>query len=150
MKDNVMIALKTVQTCGGERLDPVELQTPGIFGMLNNKYYIRYRESEITGYPDTTTTIKVWKDNVEVTRKGKFQAKFVYRTGERSLFQSSMPYGGGSFVVAVDTSDITYSFSPKGGNLRVDYVMDADNENFVQNSLRVKVTPMGNPHGRGE
>ncbi len=150
MEDNVMISLKNVQRCGDEVLEPVELQTPGIFGMLNQKYYIKYKESEMTGYPDTTTTIKVWKDNVEVTRKGKFRAKFIYRTGERKLFQSSVPYGGGNFVIAVDTSDISYSFSSKGGNLRVNYIMDADNENFIQNSLRVTVKPIGAAHRRGE
>ena len=39
MEDNVMISLKNVQRCGDEVLEPVELQTPGIFGMLR-KFFI--------------------------------------------------------------------------------------------------------------
>ena len=75
MDNNVLISIKTFQEAGGEELEPIELQTPGKFGVLNQKYYIMYDESEMTGFADTTTTIKVWPGHVVVTRRGKFNMR---------------------------------------------------------------------------
>ncbi|MBQ4145552.1 MAG: DUF1934 domain-containing protein [Clostridia bacterium] len=137
MENNVMICIKTLQESDGERLDPIELETPGKFGVINGKYYIKYEESEMTGFPDTTTTLKIWKDNVVVSRKGKFNMKIHYESGEKNLCLYPTPYG--EIGAVISTSKVKYNFKEDGGNLRVDYVLDADNENFINNSLRVSV-----------
>ena len=82
-----MICIKTLQESDGERLDPIELETPGKFGVINGKYYIKYEESEMTGFPDTTTTLKIWKDNVVVSRKGKFMPVSNSLWRDRSCYQ---------------------------------------------------------------
>lgn len=141
MENNVLISIKTLQEADGEELEPIELQTPGKFGILNKKYYIMYEESEMTGFADTTTTIKIWPGHVVVTRRGKFNMKMHYETGSRNLCLYPTPYG--EIGAAIYTSEIDFDFSETSGKLRVDYTLDADNENFVQNSLNVEVRPMG-------
>ena len=141
MENNVIIRIKTLQEADGEKLDPIELETPGKFGVINQKYYIKYQESEMTGFPDTTTTLKIWPGNVVVTRKGKFNMEIHYQTGIRNLCLYPTPYG--NIGASIFTSEIDYQFNEdKDGHLRVDYVLDADNENFIQNSLRVTIQPV--------
>ena len=140
MDDNVMISIKTIQEMDGEKIDPIELQTPGKFGVINNKYFIKYKESEMTGFADTTTTVKVWEDNVVVSRSGKYNMSLHYKKGERNLCLYPTPYG--DIGAALYTSDIKYNFKELSGKLRVDYVLDADNENFINNSLNISVCPI--------
>ncbi len=140
MDNNVMIRIKTLQEADGEKQDPIELETPGVFGVINQKYYIKYKESEMTGFPDTVTTLKIWQDNVIVTRKGRFNMQIHYQTGERNLCLYPTPYG--EIGASIATSEIEFSFQENTGKLRVDYTLDADNENFIQNSLRVAIQPI--------
>ena len=140
MDNNVMISVKTIQKADGEELEPIELQTPGKLGLLNHKYYLIYDESEMTGFPETTTTIKIWDGNVVVTRKGRFNMKLHYKEGEKNLCMYPTPYG--SIGAAIATSKIDYGFAERRGRLQVDYTLDADNENFIQNSLQIAVTPL--------
>ena len=137
MDSNVLISIKTIQKADGEELEPIELQTPGKFGVINNKYYIIYDESELTGFADTTTTIKIWEGNAVVTRRGRYNMKLAYQTGKRNLCLYPTPYG--EIAASIYTSEIDFYFSDQGGRLRVDYTLDADNENFIQNSLNVSV-----------
>ena len=140
MDNNVLISVKTIQRCDGEELDPIELQTPGKLGMLNKKYYLIYEESEMTGFPETTTTIKIWDKNVVVTRKGRFHMQLHYKEGEKNLCMYPTPYG--TIGAAIETSKVAFDFENRKGSLRVDYILDADNTNFIENSLRIVVTPL--------
>lgn len=140
MDNNVLISVKTIQHCDGEELEPIELQTPGKLGMLNQKYYLIYEESEMTGFPETTTTIKIWDKNVVVSRKGRFQMQLHYQEGEKNLCMYPTPYG--NIGAAIETSKIAFGFKQLKGSLQVDYTLDADNTNFIENSLRISVTPL--------
>lgn len=140
MEDNVLISIKTYQDTDGSGDEPIELQTQGKFGIINGKYYIKYKESEMTGYSDTVTTIKVWEDNVEVKRQGKFNMKLLYTNGASNLCLYPTPYG--DICASIRTFDVDFDFGDKSGRLKVDYSIDADNENFYKNSLNVKVEPL--------
>ena len=140
MDNNVLISIKTVQSYNGEELEPIELQTPGKLGMIHDKQYLVYEESEMTGFPDTTTTLKIWDHNVMVMRKGKVNMTLHYKEGEKHLCMYPTPYG--NISAAIDTQKITYAFSDRKGRLQVDYTLDADNEHFIQNSLQIAVEPL--------
>lgn len=140
MQDNVMISIKTYQDLDGDCEPPIELQTHGRFGRINNKYYIIYEETELTGYPDTTTTIKVWDKNATVSRKGKFTMKLEYVKDEQRLCLYPTPYG--SIAASIKTYDVDFDFRDNSGWLRVDYSIDPDNENLCRNSLNVKIEPL--------
>lgn len=137
MESNVLINIKTTQTVDNESIDPIELQTYGKFGKINGKYYVMYDESEITGFPETSTTIKIQKDIVTVMRKGRFNMKLLYKSNERNLCMYPTPYG--NIPASIYTSLIKCDLSDNGGTLRVDYTLDIDNTNFMQNSLNVSI-----------
>lgn len=140
MDNNVLISVKTIQRADGEVLEPIELQTPGKLGFLNGKYYLIYEESAMTGFPETTTTLKIWDGNVVVKRKGRFSMEIRYQEGEKLLCMYPTPYG--SISAAIATSKIDFAFERQKGRLQVDYTLDADNENFIQNSLQITVSPL--------
>lgn len=137
MDDNVLIKIKTYQDIDGEGDEPIELETFGKFGEVNGKYYIIYKESELTGFANTTTTIKIWDGNVSVKRKGRFNMNLCYTKGEQNLCLYPTPYG--KVAASVKTLDVDFDIKDGNGWVKVDYTLDPDNETFYKNSLNVKL-----------
>ncbi|MEG1880569.1 MAG: DUF1934 domain-containing protein, partial [Oscillospiraceae bacterium] len=117
--------------------DIIELETFGKYALRGGKYYIMYEESELTGFEDTTTTIKVAPGNVTVTRRGRFNMKMKYELGEKNLCVYPTPYG--DIATAVDTKKVDFTLGESGGDIKIDYILDQDNLNFIKNSLNVNV-----------
>lgn len=141
MEDNVRIRIKTYQDIdnGGDE-EPIELETTGLFGILNGKYILKYKESEMTGFENTVTTLKIWEGNVIVSRKGKFNMKLCYVVGEQNLCLYPTQYG--QIGASIKTFSVDFEFGDCEGWLKVDYTIDADNENFCRNSLNIKIEPI--------
>lgn len=142
MENNVHIRIKTYQEVDGEVDEPIELETFGKYGMLNGNHYLIYEESEMTGFEDTTTTIKAGKGFVTVTRKGKYNMQMRYVVGERNLCLYQTPYG--ETAVQINTQKIDKNLDENGGRLRVEYTLDEDNMCFVKNALHVQVQKLEN------
>ena len=139
MEDNAIISIKTLQNVeGSDEVNEIELQTKGKFAQKNGKFYIMYEESEITGFEDTTTTIKVSDDTVSMIRSGKFNSKMVFRRGEKRLCSYSTPYG----VIPMGVSPIRLEskLTEDGGKVAIDYIIDVDNQEYLKNSLDLTVT----------
>ncbi len=132
-----MINIITLQEIDG-REEKMELESVGTYGFLGGAYHIIYKETEMTGFPDTTTTIKVERDKVTVTRKGKFPSTMEFVLGEKRLCNYPTPFG--SFPVAVYPAKIEKRLTDKGGELEIDYILDIDNEEFARNVLRLKIS----------
>ncbi len=138
MENNAMIYLKTLQSVDGEKdMDEIELQTKGTFALKNNKFYIIYEESELTGFEDTTTTIKVSDDVVCMTRKGKYNSRMEFRLGEKCLCSYNTPFG--VIPVGVNPISVENNLSENGGNLAIEYILDIDNNDYLINRLKLTV-----------
>lgn len=145
MQDNVLIKIKTYLDIDGDGDEPIELETTGKFGTVNGKYYIMYNESELTGFSDTKTTIKIWDKNVTVVRKGNYNTTTAYTEGEQNLCLYKTEYG--DIGASIKTFEIDFTFDPDAmnGDVRVDYTLDTDNTNFYKNSLNIHIEPLKNP-----
>lgn len=139
MKENAIISLKTLQNVEGEdEVNEIELKTKGRFAQKNGKFYIIYEESELTGFEDTTTTIKVSEDSVCMTRSGKFNSRMVFRCGEKRLCSYSTPYG--LIPVGVKPTKLETKLDDNGGNVSIEYILDIDNSEYLRNRLNLTVT----------
>jgi len=139
MENNAMIFLKTLQDVAGDgETNEIELQTKGKFAKKNDKFYISYEESELTGFDDTTTTIKVSENAVSMTRSGKYNTKMEFRLGEKCLCSYQTPYG--VIPVGVNPIVIENNLSAEGGNIAIEYVLDIDNCEYLTNKLNLTVT----------
>lgn len=136
VKDNATILLNTINITDGDE-DVIELQTQGKFAERDGKYFISYEETELTGFDDTTTSIFVSNDKVNMSRKGKYNMKMTYKPGEKNLCYYDTFYG--SIIVAVDTKKIVNNLTPDGGSVMIDFLLDADNTTFAHNKLTITV-----------
>ncbi|MBO5955524.1 MAG: DUF1934 domain-containing protein [Clostridia bacterium] len=138
METNAMIYLKTLQSVEGEEeTDEIELQTKGTFARKNGKFYIIYEESELTGFEDTTTTIKVSDDAVSMTRRGKYNSRMEFRIGEKCLCSYNTPFG--VIPVGVNPISVENNLGDDGGNLAIEYILDIDNRDYLTNRLNLTV-----------
>lgn len=140
MDNNAVISIRTRQELDGED-ETIELDTRGKFAIRNNKIYIIYKESEMTGYDHTTTTIKVTGGNVSVSRSGRYPSKMNYTLGETGLCMVNTPYG--RIAAAVTTDKIDFNFKESGGELKMDYILDPDNHTYIKNSMTINVSVDG-------
>ena len=133
---DVIISIETNQkTSDGD--NKIELQTDGKLFFGGGKYYINYEESEITGFEDSSTTIKAEGDTVTMTRRGRFRTRMIFEVGEKNLSYYDTLYG--TIGMLVETERVKNALTPQGGQLEIDYSLDYDNTGLVKNFLKVDV-----------
>lgn len=137
MENNALITLTTVQYAKGMDEDKTELTTKGVFKEKDGKFYIIYEESEMTGFEDTTTTIKVYPEKMLMSRRGKYNSKMEFLPGEERLCRYPTPYGD----LAVGVKPIVFENCLKedGGEVKVEYMLDINNRIYAKNKLKLNV-----------
>lgn len=142
MKNNAMIKITTVsQPADGSEADRFELETPGTFAEKNGKFYIIYEETELTGFKDTTTTVKISPDAVLLTRRGGVESRMEFEKNAKRLCSYNTPYG--AIPVATELSEFSNNFGQNGGKAKIRYTLDFNNEKFAVNTLEISVEMKG-------
>ena len=141
MKKDVIITIKGLQTYDESGNDSIELVTSGRYYEKNGTYYVSYKESELTGLGETTTTLKIEKSKVTVIRFGELETHMVFEAGQKHISYYDM--GFGSLTVGVSTRSIDKQFTDVGGRLRIDYAMEINNAVAGENALcmDIKASP---------
>lgn len=137
MENNAIITLTTVQYMKDMDEDVTELTTKGRYAEKDGKFYIVYEESEMTGFEDTTTTIKVYPEKMLLSRKGKFNSRMEFLPGEKRLCRYPTPYGD----IAIAVKPIVYENALKedGGFVKLEYMLDMNNQIYAKNKLELNV-----------
>ncbi len=125
MKKDVIITIRGLQSFEDADNDSVELVTSGRFYEKGGSYYVSYKESELTGLGDTTTTVKIEDDKVTVMRFGELQTHMVFEAGQKHISYYDM--GFGALTVGVSTRSIDKKLSESGGQMKIDYAMEINN-----------------------
>ena len=139
MKKDVMISIKGLYN-GEEDADALELITVGqLFRRPeSDSYYIRYEETEATGYVGCTTTLKIEGDQcVTISRTGAQQTNLVIEKNRRHLCHYDT--GFGSFTVGVYSDLIESNLNDHGGAVRFCYTLDVDTSLAAENDVTVSV-----------
>ena len=132
MNTNALIKIKTSTADD----DTIELMTQGAYYEKNNSYYILYEENEEMGMSNCSVIIKVNGDEVQVTRKGDFSSKMIYKEGDRFEFLYHMPYG--AMPIVSTTKKVKINLDENGGDIKLVYHLSVNDENTV-NVLRITV-----------
>lgn len=138
MENNAKIELKTLQTSSDTEPSVIELCTKGRFAEKNGKFYIMYEESEMTGFEDTTTTIKIEDERISMTRKGKYSSKMVFMRNEKRICSIGTPYG--TIPVGVQPIMMKNELTADGGEVSLEYILDFENKDCLKNELSLTVT----------
>lgn len=135
MKTDVIISIKGIQKTQ-DTSDSVEFITEGILWADQDKYRITYAESEVTGLTGETT-LQVEDGRVIMTRTGENSSHMIFEEGVRHL--SHYDTGFGIFNVGVNTYSIGSTIGADGGELRVKYSIEINNEYTGMNTFSVSV-----------
>ena len=144
MKKDVMLEIKGIQKVDGES-DEIELTTRGEFSKTRGNYYIRYRESELTGMDNVTTVLKIEGDRrVTMTRSGNMRSQLIVEKGMRH--QCLYDMGFDSWVIGVNGDSIEPELDDNGGNIRFKYTLDLNTAVTSENEVRINIREAGIPN----
>ena len=104
----------------------MELVTQGVLEAGEGDLTLSYRESELTGLEGTTTTFRIGKDRITLTREGTLNSEMVFQEGEKHVSLYETPYGGLTLGVKTRKARSGLSLSPVGGDLEIAYALDVD------------------------
>lgn len=145
MNKNVIISVKGIQTSEGNQPNILELVTEGKYYKKGDTYYITYKESEVTGLEGTTTTLKVCNKVVTLMRFGIVNTHFIFEQGQKHMSYYDTEYG--NFIINVVTNNIDVNVDDKGGEIKVDYRLEIDNNKAGENDLHMLIREAGQADG---
>lgn len=141
MNKNVIISVKGIQTSSGKDANTLELVTEGRYYKKGNTYYVTYKESEVTGMDGTTTTLKITDGIVTLMRFGNVNTQFIFEEGQKHVSYYDTQYG--TFTVGVMTHAVTVDVDDAGGEIRVDYQLEIDNNKQGGNDFHMFIREAG-------
>lgn len=138
MKEKYLIRIEGEMEQSGEH-DKVDLLTRGSFHKRGGNFFIRYHESEATGYEGNTTTVKVETGGgkVYMLRNGTMPSQLVIELGRRHVCHYDSGYGVLSLGVAADV--IESHLTEAGGNLMFSYTLDSGEAQISHNRVTITV-----------
>ncbi|NLG53233.1 MAG: DUF1934 domain-containing protein [Clostridiales bacterium] len=137
MRTDVIVTIKGLQAFDDIDDENVELVTAGRFYHKEGKYYLTYKESELTGLGNTTTTLNFEKNRVTVMRVGDTQSHMVFEEGQKHI--SYYNTGIATFTVGVSTRSIRQTLDEKGGQVMIDYAMEINNSLTGENAFSLDI-----------
>ncbi|NTV88746.1 MAG: DUF1934 domain-containing protein [Clostridiales bacterium] len=150
MDKNVIISVKGTQMDMDNEANVMELVTEGTYSRQNDAFFVTYKESEVTGMEGTTTTLKVEEGIVTLMRSGSVNSHFVFQQGHRHLSHYDTEFG--AFTISVYADEVDVSMNDSGGEIRVGYQMEIDNNRTGMNDFHMFIREAGkidDKHNRG-
>ena len=125
MKNNVVLSIRGTQTYAGQEPEVIELVTEGTMVFRHGGWDISYEESALTGLEGVTTTFRVEKDQITLTRTGKLNSQMIFRQGEThdSLYQMEF----GTLMLTVEAKFMYFDILPDGGSIDLTYGISIEN-----------------------
>lgn len=137
MKENYLITIQGFMDVDGDA-DNVSLTTVGSFYRKNGKYYICYKETEVTGYAGCTSTLKVWDNGVSLTRFGKdTNSNLIIEKGAVNLCNYQTV--AGPILLDINGIDISNNLTDDGGEISFKYSISSNGMLISENKVNVKV-----------
>jgi uncharacterized beta-barrel protein YwiB (DUF1934 family) len=132
-----IISVKGTQRNDIAEVDTIELVTEGNFYIKGNTFYVVYEETELSGMDGTTTTLKITKDKVTLLRFGTNKSKMIFEKNKRYETDYNTPYG--KILLGIMSTDLAVNMGESGGEVKIKYVLDLNNQRVSNNELHLKV-----------
>lgn len=136
-KKNVLINIKGLQKDAENESENVELLTEGTFYKEKERYYLVYKESEVTGMEGTTTTVEIENEKVAIIRNGVVNNQLLFIPNKKTTSYYDTQFG--SLTVSVISSNVKVDINDDGGNLDISYRMDINDEFANESSLSINI-----------
>ena len=124
MKIPVMLSICGKQNYIDQEPEVIELVTEGTLENTESGWEICYEESNLTGMEGVTTTFRIEKDQITLTRTGRLQSQMVFRVGvlHQSLYQMEF----GALMITVCATSIQWDVNGNGGTVDLTYGIDIE------------------------
>ena len=125
MKQEVVLAIRGQQKYQDQEPEVIELVTEGTMEFRDGGWDISYEESELTGLAGVTTTFRVERDKITLTRTGKLNSQMVFQQGvsHDSLYQMEF----GALMITVTAKFMYFDLVPDGGTIDLVYGISIEN-----------------------
>ena len=137
MKKEVLITIKGLQSYEDQEDDSIELVTTGTYYKKDGDYYIVYKESELTGLGETTTTVKIEPNRVTVIRFGDTRSHMIFEEGEKHV--SYYDTGAVALTIGISAKRIRKSVNDFHASVIIDYAMEINNSVVGENAFNISV-----------
>lgn len=117
--------------------EKIEVVTPGRFYQKDEKYYVVYDETEISGMAGTTTTIKIEKDQFTLKRKGTTNTRMIFKDKFNDFIMYQTPHG--MLQLALNVKSVDIDVNECGGTLSAKYDMGVGGEEFIETEIAVNI-----------
>lgn len=141
MDKSVIISVKGTQAANDRNADILEFVTEGRYYKKDEAYYVTYDESDITGMNGTKTTLMVTEGVVMLVRIGSVNSQFVFQQGQKHISYYDTEYG--AFTVGVLANEVDIKIDDSGGEIRVGYQLEIDNNNSGDNDFCMLIREAG-------
>lgn len=141
-RTDVIISIQGRQFFGEmENDEPVELVTSGELVHTGNEYILTYRESDLTGFEGTVTTLMIDPARITLLRSGPVSTQMVFEEGRRHL--SYYDTDGGALMVGVLARRVRAAMSDFGGDIEMEYTVEIDHELSGASEVKINVKEAG-------
>ena len=125
MKRTVVLSIRGTQHYEDQEPEVIELVTEGTMEFRDGGWDVAYEESALTGLEGVTTTFRVERDQITLTRTGKLNSQMIFRQGERhdSLYQMEF----GTLMLTVEAKFMYFDILPEGGSIDLTYGISIEN-----------------------
>ena len=139
MKKTVMLSIRGQQTYQDQAPDVIELVTEGTLEFRADGWDICYEESELTGLAGVTTTFRIEKDQIILTRSGRLNSQMIFREGEShdSLYQMEF----GALMITVCAERIFAILDENGGMIDLIYSIEIEQSTAGTVDYHLEITP---------
>jgi uncharacterized beta-barrel protein YwiB (DUF1934 family) len=120
----------------------MELVTQGKYFKKGETYYVTYKESEVTGMEGTTTTLKIEEGIVTLMRFGSVNSQLIFEQGRKHISYYDTTYG--AFTIGVVANNVDVSIDDNGGEVKVDYRLEIDNNGSGDSEFHMKIQTLNN------
>lgn len=137
MRKDVIIHIDGKPKYDGMEGEEIQLTTNGRLYRKNGRYYIMYKESELTGMEGSTTTLKIENERVTMMRSGSYPSHMVFEKGKKHIGVFNTETG--AMTVGISARDIQSQICDDGGSLTIDYAIEVDYILSGENLFRIDV-----------
>ncbi|MBR2743143.1 MAG: DUF1934 domain-containing protein [Clostridia bacterium] len=148
MKKDMIISIKGTQKYE-HVYDKIELIVSGTLESESGKYYIKYDESDESGFKDSTVMLEVEDDSVLMRRKSRAaNTVMMFKSGEKHICHYDTGYG--VMNMGVSTRRIHNALKSDGGRLYIKYAIDIDNTHAGNNTFEITLKEAGRSNDKSD
>ncbi len=121
--------------------ESVELVTSGELVHNGSEYILSYRESDLTGFVGTVTTLMINQGRITLMRNGLVSTQMVFEEGRKYL--SHYETEEGPLMVGVQTRWMRAAMSDLGGDIEMEYEVEIDHALSGASHVKINVKESG-------